>query len=166
MNTPPRTLGLIAACLLAPLTVFTIGDFLGAGLRFPLVLYQDTAYGTSIIPLWREITCVTSGLIGGRSALAILLWTLGTLLLIAAASLLVVRWYEKGQRPVALLLAGAGAAFLTSCVAHYGPLFHGPAGVCVPVGVPLVFAVAWFMWRGEDGEEEDGEDEPSSSDSS
>ncbi|NVO67773.1 hypothetical protein [Methanofollis tationis] len=154
MNTPPRTLGLLAACLLAPLTVFTIGDWMGAGLRFPLVLYQDTIHGISWIPLWREITYVTSGLIGGRSALAILLWTLGTLLLIAAACLLIVRWYEKGQRPVALLLAGAGAAFLLSCVAHYGPLFHGPAGVCVPVGVPLVFAAAWFVWRGEDGEDE------------
>ncbi|EJG07613.1 hypothetical protein Metli_1665 [Methanofollis liminatans DSM 4140] len=107
-----------------------------------------------------------SGLITGRSALAIHLWTLGTLLLIAAACLLVVRWYEEGQRPVALLLAGAGAAFLASCVAQYGPLFHGPAGCCVPVGVPLVFAAAWFVWRGEEVEGEDGEDEPSSSDSS
>jgi len=166
MNTPPRTLSLLAACLLAPLTVFTIGDGMGAGLRFPLVLYQDTVHGTSIIPVWREITYVTSGLIGGRSALAILLWTLGTLLLIAAACLLVVRWYENGQRPVALLIAGAGAAFLLSCVAHYGPLFHGAAGVCVPVGVPLVFAVAWFVWRGEEVEGEDGEDEPSSPESS
>ncbi|NVO67765.1 hypothetical protein [Methanofollis tationis] len=50
---------------------------------------------------------------------------------------------------VAPLVAGAGAASLASCVAHYGPLFHGPAGVCVPVGVPLVFAVAWFVWQGE-----------------
>ncbi|WP_157203249.1 hypothetical protein [Methanofollis liminatans] len=52
-------------------------------------------------------------------------------------------------------------------MAQYGPLFHGPAGWCVPVGVPLVFAAAWFVWRGEDGEEEaeeDGEDENPSSD--
>jgi len=166
MNIQKQTLSALVLLLLSPVTVTIIGDRLGAGLRFPLVLYQDTVCGTSIIPLWREISYVTSGLIGGRSALAILLWTLGTLLLIAAACLLVVRWYEEGQRPVALLLAGAGAAFLASCVAQYGPLFHGPAGCCVPVGVPLVFAAAWFVWRGEEGEEEDGEDEPSSSDSS
>ena len=67
---------------------------------------------------------------------------------------------------VALLLAEAGAAFLLSCVAHYGPLFHGPAGCALPVGMPLVFAAAWFVWRGEEGEEEDGEDEPSSPHSS
>jgi len=166
MNTPPRTLGLLAACPLAPLTVFLIGDGLGAGVRFPLFLYQGTVYGASIIPLWREIDYVTSGLIGGCSALAILLWTLGVLLLIAAVALLVVRWYEKSQRPVALLVAAAGAAFLLSCMAQYGPLFHGPAGCCVPVGLPLIFVIAWFVWQGEDeeAEEEDGEDENPSSD--
>lgn len=55
-----------------------------------------------------------SGLIGGRSALAILLWTLGTLLLIAAACLLVVRWYEEGQRVVlaASFVDGTGMMIL------------------------------------------------------
>jgi len=85
------------------------------------------------------------------------------LLLIAAVALLVVRWYEKSQRPVALLVAAAGAAFLLSCVAQYGLLFHGPAGLCVPVGLPLIFGIAWFVWR-EEGEEEDGEDETRSPD--
>jgi len=161
MNAPARTLGLLAACLLTPITVFTIGDWMGAGVRFPLVLYQDTVYGTSVIPFWREIDYVASGLIGGRSALAILLWTLGVLLLVAAVAFLVVRWYDEHRKPVALLVAAAGAAFLASCVAHYGPLFHGPAGWCVPVGVPLIFAIAWFVWRGEKEEEieEDGDDE-------
>jgi hypothetical protein len=65
-----------------------------------------------------------------------------------------------------LLLAGAGTAFLASCVAQYGPLFHGSAGVCIPVGLPLVFAAAWFVWQGKGEEEvdEDGEDESPSSD--
>jgi len=63
-----------------------------------------------------------SGIIGGRSALAILLSLLGT-----------------------FLLAAAGAAYLLSCTAQYGPLFHGPAGLCVPVGLPLIFGIAWFV---------------------
>jgi len=128
---------------------------------FPFFRYQDTVHGTSLIPFWREIDYVASGIIGGRSALATLLWTLGTLLLVAAVAFLAVRWYEEHRKPVALLVAGAGAAYLASCVAQYGPLFHGPAGWCVPVGVPLVFAAAWFVWRGEKEEEieEDGDDE-------
>jgi len=168
MNTPQRTLGLLSACLFAPLTVFTIGDRMGAGVRFPLFLYQDTVHGTSLIPVWREIDYVASGLIGGRSAIAILLWTLGVLVLLAAVAFLVVRWYEEHEKPVALLVAGAGASFLLSCVAQYGPFFHGPAGCCVPVGLPLIFGIAWFMWRGEEEEEieEDGEDESSPPDGS
>ncbi|WP_048103739.1 hypothetical protein [Methanofollis liminatans] len=35
------------------------------------------------------------------------------------------------------------------------PPLHGPAGVCIPVGVPLVFAAAWSVWRGEDGDPPD-----------
>jgi len=36
----------------------------------------------------------------------------------------------------------------------------------VPVGLPLIFAIAWFVWRGEEEEEveEDGEDETRSPD--
>jgi len=71
--------------------------------------------------------------------------------------------YDDRRTPVAPLLAGAGAAFLLSCVAQYGPLFHGPEGVCIPVGLPLVFAAAWFVLRGE-GEEENREDETPSPD--
>jgi len=52
--------------------------------------------------------------------------------------------YDDRRTPVALL----------SCATHYGPLFHGPAGVHVPVGVPLVFAAAWSVWLREDGEDE------------
>jgi len=109
-----------------------------------------------------------SGLIGGCSAIAILLWTLGTLLLIAAATYLIVRWHDDRRTPVAILVAGAGASFLLSCTAQYGPFFHGPAGCCVPVGLPLIFVIAWFVWQGEEEEEieEDGEDESSPPDGS
>jgi len=65
-----------------------------------------------------------------------------------------------------LFIAAAGAASLLYCTAQYGPFFHGPAGCCVPVGLPLIFGIAWFVWRSEDeeAEEEDGEDENPSSD--
>lgn len=70
---------LLAAVLLLPANIYAIGNAVGAGLRFPpLFLYQDTTYGASLIPVWREISYVTSGIIGGRSALSILLWVLGT----------------------------------------------------------------------------------------
>ncbi|WP_165394776.1 hypothetical protein [Methanofollis fontis] len=153
---------LLLACLLAPVNIFVIGDFMGAGIRFPLVLYQHTIYGTSWIPIWQEVNYVATGLIGGRSGLAILVWALATLLVLAAFAAWIARWPEGERRGVALLLAGAGACSLLAAFAHYGPLLHGQAGFCVPVGLPIVIAVAWFVWRGEGKEK--GEDENTSPD--
>ena len=159
---------LLAALLLLPANIYAIGGAVGGGLRFPLFLYQDTTYGASLIPVWREIAYVTSGTIGGRSAVSILLWVLGTALLIAAIAYFAVRReddYETFRKPLALLVAGGAAAYLLSCVAQYGPTLHGPAGFSIPVGVPLILTVAWYIMTAEDdesgyeGEEEEYEEE-------
>jgi len=165
MNTLTRTLALFAAILLPPTNIYAIGGAVGGGLRFPLFLYQDTTYGASLIPVWREITYVTSGIIGGRSAVSILLWVLGTTLLIAAITYFAVRReddYETFRKPLALLVAGGAVAYLLSCVAQYGPTLHGPAGFAVPVGVPLILAVAGYILKMEEDdvledEEEEGD---------
>jgi len=160
MSVTTRSLlpALLAAALL-PANIYAIGGAIGAGLRFPLFLYQDTTYGTSLIPVWREISYVASGTIGGRSALSILLWVLGTALLVAAVVYFAARrheGYESFRKPLALLVAGGAAAYLLSCVAQYGPTLHGPAGLSVPVGVPLILAVAWYIAKvGDDGDEDE-----------
>ncbi|WP_067073356.1 hypothetical protein [Methanoculleus horonobensis] len=155
---------LLAAALLLPANIYAIGNGIGAGLRFPLFLYQDTAYGTSLIPVWREISYITSGTIGGRSAVSILLWVLGTTLLIAAIVYFAARrkdCYEAARKPLALLVAGGAVAYLLSCVAQYGPTLYGPAGFAVPVGVPLILAVAGYVMTAEEDDvlEDEGEEE-------
>ena len=155
ITTRSLLLSLLAAILL-PVNIYAISNAVGAGIRFPLFLYQDTTYGASLIPVWREISYVTSGLIGGRSAVAILLWALGTALLIAAIAYFAIRReedYETFRKPLALLVAGGAVAYLLSCVAQYGPTLHGPAGFAVPVGVPLILAVAGYILKVEDDEE-------------
>jgi hypothetical protein len=155
---------LLAAVILLPANIYAIGNAVGAGLRFPLFLYQDTIYGASLIPVWREISYVTSGTIGGRSALSILLWVLGTALLLAAAGYAVYHRHDgiAGiRKPLALLVAGDAVAYLLSCIAQYGPTLHGPAGFSVPVGVPLILAVAVYILKAEDDEPgyEEGEED-------
>ncbi|WP_342685989.1 hypothetical protein [Methanoculleus sp. UBA291] len=162
MNTFVRTVSFLAACFFTPLTVFMIGDRMGAGFRFSLFLYQDTTYGVSLIPVWREISYVTSGIITGRSALSIILWLCGTFLLIAAIIYFAAKRqedYESFRKPLALLVGGAGGAYLLSCILQYGPTLHGPAGLSVPVGVPLILAVAWYILRAEDDEDEYNEED-------
>ncbi|ABN57148.1 MULTISPECIES: hypothetical protein [Methanoculleus] len=162
MNAFTRTLTLLAAILIAPLSIFAIGDGIGAGLRFPLFLYQDTTYGASLIPVWQEISYVTSGTIGGRSAVSILIWVLGTALLVAAIAYFAVRREDDSEtfrKPLALLVSGGAVAYLLSCVAQYGPTLHGPAGFAVPVGVPLLLGVAGYILKVEDDDESGYEEE-------
>jgi len=147
---------LLAAVLLLPANIYAIGGAVGAGLRFPLFLYQNTTYGASLIPVWREISYVISGTISGRSAISILLWVLGTALLVAAIAYFVARrqeGYEAFRKPLALLTASGAVAYLLSCVAQYGPGLHGPAGFAVPVGVPLILAVAGYVMTAEEDDE-------------
>lgn len=151
---------LLAAALILPMNIYLVGEEgLGAGLQSPLLRYQQTYLGTSLITLADDLNYVTSGVIGGRSALSILVWVLGTGLLIAAIGYFAVRReedYETIRKPLALLTAGGAAAYLLSCILQYGPLFHGPAGLSVPVGVPLILAVAWYIAKvGDDGDEDE-----------
>lgn len=158
---------LLATVLLIPTSIYVIAGGVGAGLRFPMFLYQDTTYGVSLIPVWREITYVTSGLIGGRSAVSILIWVLGTALLGTALLIAAIVYfaarrqenYEALRKPLALLTAGGAAAYLLSCVAQYGPTLHGPAGFAVPVGVPLILAVAGYIMTVEEDDELENEEE-------
>ena len=150
--------------LALPINIYVIGDAIGAGLQSPLFRYQQTYLGTSVITLADDLGYVTSGIITGRSALSILLWALGTILLITAAGYLVYSRDEATtaiRKPLALLVASGALAYLLSCIAQYGPLLHGPAGFSVPVGVPLILAVAVYILKAEDDDESgyEGEEE-------
>jgi len=158
----PFLLTLLAFTLVLPLNVYCIGNFLGAGLQFPLFRYQQTYLGTSLITLARDLDYVTTGILAGRTALSISLGAVGTLFLIAAIALLIIRWqaeYDTVRKPLSLLLAGTCVAYLASIIAQYGPLFHGPAGFCIPVGVPLIAGVAWWAYHAGEEDESNGADD-------
>ncbi|HOB44263.1 MAG TPA: hypothetical protein PLK04_12355 [Bacillota bacterium] len=158
MTLPTRTLLLcfLLLALLLPVEIYVIGDALGAGIQCPLFRYQETYLGSSTITILRDLDYVAFGIISGRSALSILLRVCGSALLIAAAIYLAWKWqedYDSFRKPLALLVAGAGVAYLLSCIAQYGPTLYGPAGFAVPVGVPLILAVAWYIVRVEEDDE-------------
>lgn len=155
---------LFAATLILPVNIYLIGEEgLGAGLQSSFLRYQQTYLGTSIITLANDLGYITSGVIGGQSALSILLWAFGTTLLLTAAGYLIYNRYNgvtSIRRPLALLTAGGAGAYLLSCIVQYGPTLHGPAGFSIPVGVPLILAIAVYILKAEeDGPEYEGEDE-------
>ncbi|QYZ78662.1 hypothetical protein E2N92_04095 [Methanofollis formosanus] len=160
-TTRPFLAALLALTLALPTNIYLIGDGIGAGIQFALFRYQQTYMGTNLITLFRDLDYVTSGILAGRSALSVLLWLGGTLLLLVAVACLVLKRheeYETFRKPLSLLVTGAGIAYLAAVIAQYGPLFHGPAGFSVPVGVPLLLGVAWIISRGTEEENEREED--------
>ncbi|MDI9633649.1 MAG: hypothetical protein QFX32_06285 [Methanolinea sp.] len=157
-----RLPALLPLVLLAvPLHLYVIGDWLGTGVQWALFRYQETAYGPSLITVASDFGYIGTGLISGKTALSFLLWDAGGLLLSGAALLSLLPALggrPAWTRPAGFAVAAAGVLFTASCIVQYGPLLSGPAGISLPLGLPLVFSVAWLMVRGEDegDEEEEG----------
>ena len=91
----------------------------------------------------------------------------GGLPLLAAAGYLIYSRYNSvtgTRKHLFLLTIGSAVTYLLSCVAQYGPTLHGPAGFAIPVGVPLIFAVAVYILKAEgmDDELEYGEEDEGS----
>jgi len=158
----PRTsLPVLALLLLLPQSIYVIGDYLAIGIRFPFFRYQMALQGmgngteafwrVSVILVPRELEYLTSGIIRWQTstgqfnptAIATLVWLAGLAVLILAAAL-VVSWQllgndEQAPFPGPLLIL-TGFLFLVWAMVQYGPLFSGPGGYSIPVGVPLL----WF----------------------
>lgn len=133
-----------------PSTVIVIGDWLGTGVQFPWFSYIRSIQGESLISAYSNLTFIIFGIYTDRTAFSIILWEAGAIFLAASTFLLL---YERiVHRPVhhrlpGLLTICAGIAMLASLILQYGPLFHGPAGFAIPIGLPLVFAVGWWLFR-------------------
>jgi len=135
-----------------PSTIFVIGDWIGAGIQFPWFSYIVTIQGTSLISALTNLNYATSGILSPKTAISIVLWEAGTVILAAATCLLL---YEQAKaapthRWPGLLILLAGLAEVASLMQQYGPLFYGPAGLAIPVGLPLVFVVGWWVYRYEE----------------
>jgi hypothetical protein len=143
-----------------PQSLYVIGDYMAWGIRFPLFRYQDSSYGSSIISVVRELQFVIMGSVGGlgsRTAIATYLWWAGLVVLFAAA-VLIISWHlldnpDHARYPGPLILI-TGCLFLLWAVAQYGPLFFGPSGYSIPVGVPILWYCGYQFIQAAKGEGE------------
>jgi len=150
---------LVLLLFLVPLNMYVIGEWIGTGVQWALFRYQDTVYGTSLITLMRDYEFIAYGVLTGKTAISILLWIGGAVLLIIAfialAALIAEKTDEKMHIP-GLLVIASGILFLASCMVQYGPFLSGPAGFTVPIGIPLVWAVGWLIFiKDTPGQHED-----------
>ena len=137
---------LLVIFFMFPLQVFIIGNETGIGIQGAVYRYQVTGYGNSLIPVTSEVMYIVKGNYSGKTALSVILWALGSVLLAFTTWFGLV--HADGSRPdyhrqIGLGLAGSCVCYLFSCIAQYGIFFHGSPGGSFPVGIGII-----LIWLG------------------
>lgn len=136
-------------CFVVPLQCYIIGNDYGLGVQGAVFRYQMAVEGNSLIPLTHEIEYITSGIYTGRAALSVILWALGTITLVLTTILSLIGWNKisvQHFRYIIIGIEGSCILYLASCVARYGLLFFGPAGICLPIGVIMLAIMGTFLY--------------------
>jgi hypothetical protein len=136
--------------------IYIIGDWLGTGVQFPLFRYQETIFGKSFITITREMAYFYLGILKGKSVLSTSIWILGASLLVLACILAVFHPAVRTRRIRGGLLVGGAVLLLLSLLIHYGPLLSGPAGLSIPVGVPVLVVIGVVLAGGDEEVEPPG----------
>lgn len=135
-------------CFVLPLQCFIIGDYAGLGVQGAVFRYQITGQGTSLMPVIYEIEYVTSGVYQGKNAVSVILWIMGTLVLVCTTILSLIYWNNIPRRALGFIffgIAGSCILYLGSCVVRYGLLFSGPSGTSLPLGILMMAVFAAFL---------------------
>jgi uncharacterized membrane protein len=148
----PRQIDILLNLLLfiIPINIYVIGEWLGTGVQWALFRYQQTYVGSNLLPVSRDIEYITLGVFTGKTALSVIVWLFAVILILISLILLVADQKEKTikRKYCGGILISAGILFLASCMIQYGPLFNGPAGISIPIGVPMILIAGWWMWSG------------------
>lgn len=145
-----------------PINIYVIGDFLGAGIAFPLFKFQITFLGTSVLTLIKELNYVINGTFHHNTAISVIFWTIGVIGLFLSLIFLII---NRNKNINSILQAGilifiSTFMFLISIFFQYSPFFHGPSGTAIPVGLPVMFIISvWMIMEGKNQESENGDNE-------
>jgi hypothetical protein len=158
-------ISLLLQCLvfLIPVNIYVIGDWLGTGVQWVLFRYQQTYLGNSLILITREITFVLSGTISGRSAISITLWAIGVFLFIVATFLVILANFNKDSpliKKASFFTIAGGIIIAVSTLVQYGFLLNSPSGFVLPVGIPIILIIGWWMYQETDIETDDDHSDP------
>ncbi len=156
-----------------PINIYVIGEWFGTGIQWVFLRYQQTFIGNCFIPISSDLEFILLGIYNGKTAISVVVWSFAVCLILISLILLVADPKEKTvkRKYCGGILIFAGILFLGSCMIQYGLLFNGPAGICIPIGVPAILIAGWWMWSGgcrvfleipdEENEEHDlNEDDP------
>jgi hypothetical protein len=139
------------------------GDWLLVNVQWALFRYQESVYGTSLIPGYKDINYIyldqTTGLYNIAAAL---FWTIGAAILLIGLCTTIIAYKEEKSCKIktASYFTVSGGIFLgISAVCR----FHG--GFAIPVGIPIILIIGWWMYH-EMNEPDDRDNEPAEEKSS
>jgi len=136
-----------AITLLIPVNIYIIGDWMGTGIQWALLRYQETYLGRNVISIFTDSGYILQGTFHGRTALSTGVWILGALLLVLGLLIALSQDREKLRRIRGYSLISGSLLFLLSIVIQYGVLFHGPAGIVIPIGIPALLVMGLILLR-------------------
>jgi hypothetical protein len=149
--------------LIIPINILVIGDYLGAGIQFPLIKYQVTYLGSFFVTIFRDLNYIMMGVYTSNTAYSVFVWFLGVLFLILGVILMWIISYDnaKSAKTAGVLIIISAVFFLISTILQYGLFFNGPAGIAIPIGFPVLFVIGWWIYhdgfKDHDAEIEDEE---------
>jgi len=139
--------------LLIPLNVYMWGNWLLVNVQWAFVRYQQSPFGPSIIPGYKDIVYIVQGQTTGiYNILAASFWAIGSVLLLLALVLTLIAWVKK--RPG--LTGTAGIITLCSGILFcFSALVRFIGGFSIPIGVPLILLIGWWMYRQKPEQKDD-----------
>ena len=141
---------LLFLCFIMPVQIYSIGDGYGAGIQGAFYRFQESPYGPSFIPVNQDVNYVISGIYSGKTALSILVWLIGDIILVFATIVALFGEKEPNARKIKIicsLLMASGCLFLISAMLQFGIFLHGVAGISIPFGVPLILISGWYFFK-------------------
>jgi hypothetical protein len=132
---------------LIPLNIYIIGDWIGTGIQWVLFKYQQTYMGSNLISVFDDLFYISNDYITGKSALSLQLWIVGVIIFLASITYLSFNKITKRNGKIAAgIMFFSGILFFSSIFLQYGITLRGPAGVSIPIGIPLIFVISGYIW--------------------
>jgi hypothetical protein len=145
MNKNRIALILQALIFLIPLNIYMWGDWIIVDLQWALFRYQQSPYGNSLIIGNKDINYILLGQTTGMyNILATLFWTTGSVLLIIGLLIIILANIDERStlmKMAAIFTVTGGIFFGFSALLR----FYG--GFAIPVGVPFVIFIGWWMYK-------------------
>lgn len=151
-----KKISLLLQCLLwvIPINIYVLGDWWGSGIQWAVFRYQQAFYNNenviSLILYNQEIQWILSGIITGKTILSVIIWGIGIVLLCTATLLIIYAIFKENEQHFrwgALLNIAGACAFTAAILNLYGITFHGPAGIAIPFGIPVILGVAYYQYK-------------------